>query len=32
MATWLLWAEMEQVMEGQWSVGNPALKPNASAY
>ena len=32
MATWLLWAEVEQGMEGQWSVANPALKPNASAY
>lgn len=27
MATWLLWAEAEQGMEGTWTVANPALTP-----
>ena len=32
MATWLLWAEVDQGFDYQWSVANPALKPNTSAY
>ena len=32
MATWLLWAEVEQGLEGQWTVANPAMESNTSAY
>ena len=32
MATWLLWAEVEQGLDYEWSVANPALKSNTSAY
>ena len=32
MATWLLWAEVEQGLEETWSVANPALKSDSSAY
>ena len=32
MATWLLWAEVEQGLDFEWSVANPALQSNASAY
>lgn len=30
MATWLLWAEVEQGLEFTWSVSNPALEPAGS--
>lgn len=32
MATWLLWAEVEQGLDYEWSVANPALPSNVSAY
>lgn len=32
MATWLLWAEVEAGLDCQWSVANPALKPEAESY
>lgn len=32
MATWLLWAEVEQGLDYEWAVANAALKSNASAY
>lgn len=32
MATWLLWAEVDAGMEGEWSVENPALPSSAVKY
>lgn len=32
MATWLLWAEVEKDLDYEWSVANPALPSNISAY
>ena len=32
MATWLLWAEVDQGLEEHWSVANPALKAGASTH
>lgn len=32
MATWLLWAEVEAGLDYTWSVANPALGSNTSAY
>lgn len=32
MATWLLWAEVDQGLDCQWTVANPAMKSNTEAY
>ena len=32
MATWLLWAEVEQGLDFTWSIANPALEPAGSQY
>ena len=32
MATWLLWAEVDQGLEGNWKVANPALANTAVSY
>ena len=32
MATWVLWAEVEQGLDYNWTVANPALEPAGSMY
>lgn len=32
MATWLLWAEVEQGLDYNWTVANPALESQGSQY
>ena len=32
MATWLLWAEVEQGLTDSWTVANPGVQNNLSAY
>lgn len=32
MATWLLWAEVEQGLDWDWSVANPAVEPNTHTH
>ena len=32
MATWLLWAEVEQGLTENWTVTNPGVQNNLSTY
>ena len=32
MATWLLWAEVEQGLDGSWTITNPGVQSNLSTY